>query len=69
MIKKSETQLFEDRVITDRRKNIDDLDILLRDHGDVFPDDWDPDDIMNFCCRYVISNISDIEELFHDDGS
>jgi len=69
MIKKSETQLFEDRVITDRRKNIDDLDILLRDHGDVFPDDWDADDIMNFCCRYVISNISDIGELFHDDGS
>ena len=48
---------------------VDDLDILLRDHSDVFPQDWDCDDIMNFCCRYVISNISEIEELFRDDDN
>ena len=46
---------------------LDDVDILLRDHGNVFPEDWDSDDIVNFCCRYVISYIGDIEEFFHDE--
>jgi len=56
MLIKSETGQF-----------LDDVDILLRNHRGVFPEDWDSDDIVNFCCRYVISNIGDIEELFHDE--
>ena len=42
----------------------DDLDILMREHGEVFPEDWDAEDIMLFCCRYVNSNIEDIKEFF-----
>ena len=42
----------------------DDLDILINEHGNVFPEDWDAGDIMNLCCRYANSNIEDIKEFF-----
>lgn len=41
----------------------DDLDILIEKHGDVFPEDWDAENIMFFCCRYVNSNIEDVKKF------
>ncbi len=46
----------------------DDLDTLLEEHGDVFPEEWDCQDIIWFCCRYVMSNITDVKEWFSNDG-
>lgn len=44
----------------------DDLDILMKKHGDVFPEDWDYDDVSLFCFRYVMSNIEDVKEFFSE---
>ena len=45
-------------------KHEDDCDLLVQNYGSVFPDDWDFQDIINFACRYTISNIDDIKEIF-----
>ena len=44
----------------------DDVDILIEKHGDVFPEDWDRNDLINFLARYAIANIEDLEEWFND---
>ena len=43
-----------------------DVDLLIEKHGSIFPEDWDRDDLINFCCRWVIANIVDVEEFFSD---
>jgi hypothetical protein len=45
----------------------DDCDLLVQTYGSVFPDDWDYQDIINFACRYTISNIDDIKRIFEED--
>ena len=44
----------------------DDLDKLMEEYGEIFPSDWDSQDFMNFCARWVIANIDDIKEYFED---
>lgn len=56
------------RRITQMPKHEDDCDLLVRNYGYVFPDDWDFQDIINFACRYSIRNIDDIKEIFEDDN-
>jgi hypothetical protein len=53
------------RIVRNQPK--DDCDRLVEEHGSVFPDDWDYQDIVNFACRYTISNIDDIEGIFEED--
>ena len=45
----------------------DDVDTLLEEHGDVFPEEWNVQDIMWFCVRYVTANITDVKEWFSDE--
>ena len=45
----------------------DRLDQLVKRYGHIFPDDWDYNDILNFCCNWVMANIDDIQEFFEDD--
>tara|TARA_Y100000296_G_scaffold66549_1_gene78667 strand:+ start:338 stop:532 length:195 start_codon:yes stop_codon:yes gene_type:complete len=45
----------------------DDLDVLIKEHSDVFPEGWDGLDIADFCCRYVLTNIEDVKEWFNED--
>ena len=45
----------------------DNCDRLVEEHESVFPDDWEYQDIVNFACRYTISNIDDIEGIFEED--
>jgi len=56
--------LDKTRTILMNQKHKDDLDYLVEAHGEVFPDNWDYQDVMNFCCRWVKANIDDIEEYF-----
>tara|TARA_R100000700_G_C3123747_1_gene111685 strand:- start:64 stop:204 length:141 start_codon:yes stop_codon:yes gene_type:complete len=44
----------------------DDFDTLIEEHGEIFPSDWDSQDIINFCVRWVISNIDDVKEFLED---
>ena len=48
-------------------KNADDLDVLIEEYGHVFPEDWDYEDIKNFCARYVYTNIDDVMESLEND--
>ena len=43
-----------------------DYDELIREYGDIFPIDWDYQDIVNFMSRYIMSNIDHIEEMLED---
>ena len=44
----------------------DDLDMLLEKYGYMFPENYTAEDILNWCCRYVMANIEDVKEYFED---
>lgn len=56
------------RIVRNQPK--DDCDRLVEEHGSVFPDDWDYQDIVNFACRYVMWNMEKVKEglLMLDDN-
>ena len=45
----------------------DDLDLLVDKYSHLFPVDYEVSDIMNFACRYVMANITDVKEWLGND--
>ena len=40
---------------------------LIKEHGDVFPDDYTEEDIIAFCIQWVNANIEDVYNFLWED--